>query len=206
MNAIYLKATWKAVFSESATRPESFTTAAGTTVSAQMMHRTATFPYAVGSGWRAAEVPYVFGDLAMTVVVAERSDSPSPDGVVAALAPTNVRLGLPRFDFGVSISLADVLKQMGMGPAFAGSADFSRITTDEPLSISDVIHQANITVDEDGTEAAAATAVVGPAGAAQGPPDQPIDFTIDRPFSFVIRDVPTGAVLFHGRVADPTAK
>ena len=204
VNTVYLKAAWQSVFETSDTRPHDFTTAAGPTVTASMMHRTARFSYAESAGWRAVEVPYLFGDLVMTVVVPDGDVAPPIDDVVGALAPANVRLGLPRFDFGTSTSLSAVLAEMGMATTFADSADFRGITTEEPLLISDVIHQANITVDEDGTEAAAATAVLVGAGAAPGPTDEPIELTIDRPFVFVIRDVATGAVLFHGRVADPT--
>ena len=91
---------------------------------------------------------------------------------------------------------------MGMAEAFGAQADFSGMTTWEKLFISDVVHQANITVDEKGTEAAAATAVVMAGTAA--PVDPPVQLTFDRPFTFWLRDTATGAIVFMGRVADPS--
>jgi serpin B len=121
--------------------------------------------------------------------------------ITGALAEKPVALTFPRFSIETKAQLADVLTALGMPTAFSGAADFSGITTAEQLEISDVIHQANIDVDEKGTEAAAATAVVMRAGSAPG---EPVTFRVDRPFLFALRDVPTGAILFLGRVADPS--
>lgn len=121
--------------------------------------------------------------------------------ITGGLAETQVSLSFPKFSIETKAELADVLAALGMPSAFDDRADFSGITTAEKLEISDVIHQANIDVDEKGTEAAAATAVVMRATAM---PAEPVTLTVDRPFLFALRDVPTGAILFLGRVADPS--
>jgi serpin B len=113
-------------------------------------------------------------------------------------------LSLPQWDFQTSTALAEQLQALGMTDAFGAAADFSGITTDEPLYIGNVIHQANITVTEAGTEAAAATAVGMDAAAAPGEQPEPVGMTVDHPFVFAIRDSASGAVIFHGRVTDPS--
>jgi serpin B len=126
------------------------------------------------------------------------------DGLAAitgTLAETQVSLTFPKFSIETKAELGEVLAALGMPSAFDGRADFSGITTAEQLVISNVIHQANIDVDEKGTEAAAATAVVMRATAM---PAEPVSLRVDRPFLFALRDVPTGAILFLGRVADPS--
>ena len=118
------------------------------------------------------------------------------------LAPRRVQLAMPRFDIAAAASLDEVLRTLGMTAAFSDSADFGGITTEVALTISAVVHQANITVTEAGTEAAAATGVG--VGVTSAPPeDELIVVTIDRPFVFALRDRATGTVLFLGRVADP---
>ncbi len=206
VNTIYMKARWRAEFDEDATIDSPFTTAAGVVVQAKTMHHTASFGYAAAGGWRAIDLPYLSAGLTMTVIVPDGATVPVLADVVGALAPAMVHLGLPRFDFATTTALADTLQALGVTAAFdPRRADFSGITTTEPLAISDVVHQANITVDEHGTEAAAATAVIMTGSAAPAPGGEPIEFVVDRPFVFVVRDVPTGAVLFLGRVTDPTA-
>jgi serpin B len=122
--------------------------------------------------------------------------------MTAALQPTDVALTLPRFKIETKSDLSSVLAQMGMPLAFDPSrADFSGITTQEQLYISRVVHQANIAVDEKGTEATAATAVQIEAGVAS---QQQVTLHVDRPFLFAVRDTDTGAILFLGRVVDPS--
>jgi serpin B len=206
VNAIYMKARWQSEFDEQATTDAPFTTAAGAVVQAKTMHHTGSFAYAAADGWRAIDLPYEGSGLTMTVIVPDAETTPVLADVLAALAPTRVDLGLPRLDFANTTALVTTLQALGVTAAFdAHSADFSGITTTEPLVISDVVHQANITVDEHGTEAAAATAVILRPTAAPAPGGEPIELIIDRPFVFVVRDVPTGAVLFLGRVTDPTS-
>ncbi len=208
VNAVYLKAPWLEPFAAEATKPGTFTRSDGTTVEVPLMTTSAGMRYADGSGWQAVEIPYIGGSLAMTVIVpddlatfeqaltAERLAS-----IAGALVETPVSLTLPSFSIETKAELADVLAALGMPSAFDDRADFSGITTAERLQISDVIHQANIDVDEKGTEAAAATAVV---MRATGIPVEPVTVRVDRPFLFAVRDVPTGAILFLGRVGDPS--
>lgn len=203
VNAIYLKAQWQDAFPERSTADEPFTNSAGAAVTVPMMHLTESLPYADGNGWRAVEVPYVFGELALTIVLPDDgANLPPLAHVVAALTPRPVRLGMPRFDIETATELGDVLAEMGMPTAFSDQADFSGMSAEVALQIARVIHQANITTDEKGTEAAAATAVV--MRPTSGPGDEPITLTLDRPFTFALRDRATGAVLFLGRVADPS--
>jgi serpin B len=107
---------------------------------------------------------------------------------------------MPKFEFESEFSLVDTLIEMGMPTAFSGAADFSGMTGNPELAISDVLHKAFVSVDEAGTEAAAATAVIMEETAM---PDQPVELTLDRPFIFLIRDIETGAILFVGRVLNP---
>jgi serpin B len=207
VNAIYLKAPWATAFPAEATESGLFSRADGSTVQVPLMATTAALRYAAGTGWRAVEIPYVGGSLAMTIIVPEDlagfEETLSPAGLAGitdSLEEAQVSLTLPRFGIETRAELADVLAALGMPSAFDDRADFSGITTAERLEISDVVHQANIDVDEKGTEAAAATAVVMRATAA---PAEPVTMRVDRPFLFAVRDVPTGAILFLGRVGDP---
>jgi serpin B len=113
----------------------------------------------------------------------------------------DVRLALPKFKFAAKLDLKETLIAMGMNDAFDDkAADFSGMTGKPDLFISFAVHKAFIAVDEEGTEAAAATAV---GMALRGPPPKPLPFNVDRPFVFLIRDNRTGSILFLGRVLDP---
>ena len=209
VNAIYLKAPWEVAFPEASTKPGPFTLPDGSTVDVPMMSVAESFAYAEGAGWRAVELPYVGEALALTIIVPDdfadfegRLGADTFALVTAALAPHQVDLAMPRFETETKADLADLLIALGMPLAFDPfMADFSGITTEEQLFISNVIHQANISVDEKGTEAAAATAVVMRTTSAPG---ERVELRVDRPFLFVLRDVPTGAVLFLGRILDPS--
>jgi Serine protease inhibitor len=211
VNAIYLKAAWLTPFAEQATKTGAFTRLDGSTVDVPLMHGGGPLPYASGDGWQAVELPYVGSSLALMVIVpddfASFGKGLTPEllaEITGALEDRAVTLTLPKFGIESKIELAATLAAMGMPTAFEpGLADFSGITTEEQLSISAVIHQANIDVDEKGTTAAAATAIV-MRGTAE--PGEPITLTVDRPFLFALRDVPTGTVLFLGRVTDPSVK
>ena len=208
VNAIYLKAAWQLPFPEETTRPAAFAPPDGSLVDVPTMNVTSHLSYAAGPGWQAVELPYVGGALAMTIVVPDDLAG-FVDGltaerladVTAALAPRTVALSLPKFGFETRAELSDLLAALGMPSAFdPGRADFSGITAELDLVISKVIHQANIDVDEKGTEAAAATAVV--MDTTGGPVDV-VTVRVDRPFLFAIRDRETGAVVFLGQVTDP---
>jgi serpin B len=213
VNAVYLKAPWMKQFNLEATLDLPFTRLDGSQVEVPMMAARLTAPYAAGDGWQAIELGYVGGELAMLLVVPDAGgldavESSLSDGLlddaVAALSGAEVDLQLPRWDIETSAQLADLLTELGMPTAFTDAADFSGISREAALAISAVVHQANITVDENGTEAAAATAVVVGATSAPEPTDV-VELHIDRPFLFVLRDTTTGAVTFLGRIADPSA-
>jgi serpin B len=127
-------------------------------------------------------------------------DSEWLDTALAGLRGGQVSLSMPRFEFESQIGLSQVLMAMGMPTAFGSGADFSGMDGGRNLFISDVLHKAFVSVDEEGTEAAAATAVIMSLTAIMDPP---IEVSVDRPFIFLIRDLQTGAVLFIGRVMNP---
>jgi serpin B len=169
--------------------------------------------YGSGDGWQAVELPYAGDELAMLVLVPDEGALATVEGglagglidqAAAALAPTDVVLELPKWEIETRVELSDVLTALGMPTAFTEAADFSGMTADEALLIAFVIHQANITVDEAGTEAAAATAVGMDVTSAPIEPE-PVLVTVDRPFLYALRDRETGAVLFLGRVTTPAA-
>ena len=172
------------------------------------MRQSATLGHATGDGWQAVELPYANSSLALLIFLPEPGFLPLFEEIFLVtdatqyLAPQQVQLQLPRFDIESKVSLAEQLAAQGMPTAFTDAADFSGMTTEQALQISAVVHQANITVDEEGTEAAAATAVVMVPTSA--PVDEPIEMIVDRPFVFALRDTATGAVLFMGRVGDPS--
>lgn len=178
-----------------------------------MMHAVDQFRLAGGPGFQAGELPYVDDSLATVVILPQAGQFEAPRatldagalaGIIGQLKPAQVDLRFPRFEFRTQASLKDALIELGTPIAFEGGrADFSRISpAGDSLYIQDVIHEAFISVDEDGTGAAAATAVVAGATSAPG---EPVPFNVDRPFVILIRDRETGAVLFMGQVIDPTA-
>ena len=209
-NTLYLNAPWLIPFETSQTADERFTLADGATVDVPFMHQEESLAYAADDAWQAVRMPYVGGELAMVVllpepgefdIVASSLDSAAIDAISDALAPRDVRLALPKFEFRAPSGLNRALIELGMPSAFSDEADFSAMSP-MPLVISDVIHETFISVDELGTEAAAATAV---AIMETSAPTDVVDMTVDRPFLFWIVDEPTGALLFLGRVLDPSA-
>lgn len=205
VNAVYLKAPWQLTFERSATDDQPFTLPDGSTVQVPTMFDERYVSHRVAGGGAVVELPYAGDRLAMVLVLPEPDADPTTVVIpsLEGLDSAKVRLSVPRWDTESSLSLAEVLGALGMPTAFTDAADFSGMTTQEQFVIGAVIHQANITVDEDGTEAAAATAVIMEATSA--PVDEPISIVFDRPFLFAVRDRETGAVLFQGRVTDPSA-
>jgi serpin B len=212
-NAIFFKASWAEQFSKDSTRDGEFTLLSGSTVTAEMMHSggSQTVPYAEGNGYQAIDLPYLGNEMSMLVILPDEGefdsfesglDAAALDTILASLESHAVDLVLPKFEFSSEVPLKQALTTLGMAEAFqAGIADFSGMDGTRDLYISDVLHQAFVSVDEEGTEAAAATAVVMRVTSA---PLDPKLFQADRPFIFLIRDSVTGAVLFIGRVLDPT--
>jgi serpin B len=209
VNAAYLRAQWARPFLTDATVDATFTNAAGDVVEVAMMRQEAEFPYATGDGWQAVELPYAGGELAMLLFLPEPGFLETFEQIFLITDATRyletrrVNLRLPRWDTSSQLELRAPLTALGLTTAFDDSADFTGITVDEDLRIASVVHQATITVDEQGTEAAAATAAIAEATSAP-PPAATVELVFDRPFVFALRDRPTGAVLFLGRVGDPT--
>ena len=213
-NAVYLKAAWAHPFPAAATSDASFHPAPGQERAVPMMHLTARLGYLRGDGYQAVTLPYRGGPLAMTVVL---PDGPPGDfgpvtgqlaiaglaGLLAGATGRQVRLALPRFHLETQLGLVPVLQQLGMVQAFGGDADFAGITDATRLAIGAVAHSAYIDVDEEGTEAAAATGITMAAMAMVR--EQAAEVTVDRPFLFAITDTVTGLPLFLGRVTDPAA-
>jgi serpin B len=209
-NAIYFNAAWKSVFPTANTQDGSFTLLDGSTVTASLMTNSDLFGYAAGDGWVAADLPYDGDQLAMTVIVPDAGnfatfeaalDGDQLTAITGALTPQEFSVTLPKWTVDTRFSAKDQLVALGMADAFDPTrADFTGMNGGiEPLWIGDVIHQAHVMVNEYGTEAAAATAVVMAGGAM---PSQ-LAVRADRPFIYVIRDLPTGTILFVGRVVNP---
>jgi len=210
-NAIYFNAAWLNPFEEEQTQDGPFYLLDGGEVSVPMMHQTELFRYVEDQGYQAVELPYDGSELSMVILLPQRGDSGAfessldaarADAILKELTHKRVALTLPRFEFDSSLRLVDTLAAMGMPEAFSSEADFSGMTGSRDLFISDVIHKAFVSVDEAGTEAAAATAVV---LARAAMPTEPVEVTVDRPFVFLIRDIETGTLLFVGRVVNPSA-
>ncbi len=211
-NAIYFKGKWAEEFDKKATQEEDFFLAPEKKITVPLMHQTADFGYFEGDGLQALELPYRGDRLAMVVLLPKAKDglaaleaSLSADKVaewVGKLHRREVQVALPRFKTTAEFSLKDPLVAMGMADAFDPSkADLSGMNGQKDLFISAVIHKAFVDVNEEGTEAAAATAVViRPKNGGRPPPE----FRADHPFLFLIRDTKTGAILFLGRILDPT--
>jgi len=207
-NAIYFNGKWVLPFEKKDTHDEPFTLLNGSTVRVPMMSQTTTFKYAEGDGYQAIELPYRDSNMAMLFVLPENGrfeeieaafSTESVAAITDSLAPQLVHLFVPKFTFESEFNLSQTLIEMGMPAAF-GNADFSGMTGNRDLFISDVLHKAFVAVDEEGTEAAAATAVIMKLGAS---PEESILMKLDHPFLFLIRDNSSGAILFVGRVLNP---
>ena len=209
-NAIYFNAAWSKPFESGQTQDGAFHLLDGGQATVPMMHMTTSFSYAEGQNVQAVELPYDGRELAMVILLPKAGqfeafeaalDAEQVDGLVSKLSSRQVALSMPRFKIESEFSLAKTLAALGMPAAFSSEADFSGMDGSRKLVISDVVHKAFVSVDESGTEAAAATAVV--MGLTSLMPDAPVEMTVDRPFVFMIRDLQTGAILFVGRVVNP---
>jgi serpin B len=210
-NAIYFKGMWAAPFEAKKTEDGEFTKLSGEKVLVPMMHQQEQFRYAEADAVRILELPYAGDGLVMDIILPKKkTDLLQVEQSLTAkqvqkwlgrLVKREVLVTLPRFRMTVDFQMSDTLRVMGMPLAFSGDADFSGITDREKLFISEVYHKAFVEVNEEGTEAAAATGLVMRATAV---PVQPAEFRADHPFYFMIRDTKTGAILFMGRVTDPS--
>lgn len=210
-NAIYFKAAWLHPFEPATTAAAPFHRLDGSTVDVPMMHQDEGYGYVLGEGYGALELPYENGDVSMLIILpdegqfsaVEQALSPTMvEDIVGRLTFGRVLLTLPTFTYESAFSLNDALRALGMADAFdATRADFSGMDGNRDLYIGNILHKAFVSVDERGTEAAAATAVIMQLAAAR--PAEPIEFTVDRPFIYLICDNQTGSILFAGRVLDP---
>ncbi|MCY3017687.1 MAG: serpin family protein [Planctomycetota bacterium] len=212
-NAVYFKGTWADQFQPAATKDQPFLLGGAEQVDCPMMHRKGGYGYKEGDGFMALQLPYQGGELSMIVLLPNAMDGLpklEKDLTSANLAAWlrgfqhgDVAVTLPRFKVTAAFMLGDALQALGMSDAFtAAAADFSGMDGKRDFSISAVIHKAFVDVNEEGTEAAAATAVVMKGRAA---PQQPKVFRADHPFVFLIRHETSGAILFMGRLANPKA-
>ena len=209
-NAIYFNAAWQYPFEESMTMDGPFYLLEGSKITVPVMQQTENFGYTDGEGYQAVELPYDGRELSMVILLPRKDNFKQFEGsldyqlvapLIKALEYQRVNLTMPKFEFESEFGLSDTLAAMGMPVAFSASADFSGMTGNRELFIQEVVHKAFVSVDEAGTEAAAATAVIMPASM---PPGEPVEVTVDRPFIFLIRDIETGTILFIGRVMNPS--
>lgn len=209
-NAVYFNAAWLRPFEKSLTRDAPFILKDGTVKNVPMMTATDHFSYFRGEGFGAVELFYTGADTSMLILV---PDSGRFDEFEAALDldqlgqisnnmySARIKLVLPLFSFESAFSLADSLAGMGMATAFSDRADFSGMDGSKNLYISNVLHKAFVKVDEEGTEAAAATAVL--VSRMSIIMEEALELVIDRPFLFFIREKANNAILFAGRIMDP---
>jgi serpin B len=206
-NAIYFRGDWMSQFEKDRTHDAPFTLDDGSQISVPMMRQSGRFTYGEWPKWMALELPYAGGDLSMILLLPAAQEDMAKleellpghlDAWTAEMRNTEVNVSLPRFKVSAQFELSQTLAAMGMPDAFSGQADFSGMNGRKDLRISNVIHKAFVDVNEQGTEAAAATAVVGVLTATR-----PIFFNADHPFLFLIRDNRTKSILFLGRLADP---
>jgi serpin B len=212
-NAIYFRGDWAHQFEKSATREQPFHVLGGTTVAVPLMFAKMTVGFGAqpDGGLKVVELPYKGDDLSMLVLLPDTSDGLAD--MEAKLTAENLRqwttglvrrdvlVYLPRFSEESGFGLGSTLAAMGMPLAFSDGADFSGMNGKRDLSISAVVHKARVDVDEQGTEAAAATGVAVAVRSAR--PEEPPTFRADHPFVFFIRHNPTGAILFLGRLTNP---
>lgn len=208
-NAVYFKANWSSRFRASDTRNETFHAPNGTVI-VPMMHQTGEFPYFENDDLQALELPYEGERLGMLIILPKEGKFEKVEGNLSAGSIENilknmreekVKVALPKFRFEASYKLRDVLMDMGMKRAFL-VPDFSGISNGENLAIEDVVHKSFISVAENGTEAAAATAVTLTMNAPMQEKEPKI-FKADHPFIFFIYDRETGTILFMGRMMNP---
>jgi serpin B len=209
-NAIYFKADWLEVFNAALTEERDFYLLDGSTVQVDTMEIEHSYPVYYGTNYSAVELPYKGDDTAMLIILPEEGefdnveqtlDASMLQTIVDNKSMSPMTLYFPKFSYSYDLSLNQVMKDLGMNDAFEECvADFSRMNSESNcLYISDIVHQAFVAVDEKGTEAAAATAVVISNNSAP-----PSPFSINRPFIFMIRDKISGTIFFMGRVIDPS--
>ena len=208
-NAIYFNAAWEYPFSEDMTSDGVFHLLDGGEVTVPMMSQGESLGYTEGDDYQAVELKYDGEELSMVILLPDSGqfenfemslDAGLLNDIIDNLENKPVELTLPKWEYESSFMMKETLRAMGMPIAFTDGADFSGMTGNRDLYIADVVHKAFVSVDEAGTEAAAASAVIMKLTAM---PTDVATVTVDRPFIFLIRDIETGAILFFGRVVNP---
>jgi serpin B len=210
VNAIYFNAAWANQFDEKDTREASFDLLDGSEIKVSMMNQEAHFGYFRDEDYQVIELPYQGWELSMVILLPDEEhfeafeaglDENWLEGALTNLQHTNLDLSMPKFTYESEFMLSQALRQLGMTNAFdERQADFSGMDGSRELYLKEVLHKAFVAVDEEGTEAAAATAVV--VGVTSMPPP-PVKVEVDRPFIYLIRDMETNTILFLGRVLNP---
>ncbi|MBI5960759.1 MAG: serpin family protein, partial [Chloroflexi bacterium] len=202
-NAIYFKAAWQAQFMPEATHDAPFTLLDGSQITVPMMNQSAHYGYATGDGYQAVVLPYTGGRMAMMILLPDLDSFEAFESAELTaeqfsttlnnLMWQEVVLSLPRFEYTADFGLADALQSLGMQDAFdLNVADFSGMSGQRDLFIQDVLHKAFVKLDETGTEAAAATAVI--MGVTSAQMDPPVEVKVDHPFIYMIYDQQSGSI------------
>lgn len=215
VNAIYFKGNWIHQFKKAVTHPAPFFVTPDRQTQASLMNLTDTFKYAENDSLQMLEMPYVGNDVSMAVFLPKEKDglkeleaSLTPQNLsdwLGQLRPRKINVFLPKFKMTQQFNLTQTLEAMGMTAPFSPQSDFSGMDGSHNLFISAVVHKAYVDVNEEGTEAAAATGAVVEARAVRRPEPVPV-FRADHPFIFLIRDTHSGSILFLGRMMDPGNK
>lgn len=215
INAIYFKGSWRFRFDSTETAEHLFTLPDGTKRPVPMMKQSTKYLYYENQRLQMVDLPYGAGDFRMTVVlpapgwdineIIAGTDDRQWAGWITALDSAEGELTLPKFKLQYGLMMNDVLKSLGMSVAFdPDRADFTRINKLGGLYISYVKHKSFVEVNESGTEAAAVTSI-GIYATGVGPRPEWFVMEVTRPFLFVIRDAPSGTVLFIGKIVEPGA-
>ena len=214
VNAIYFYSEWARPFEKEATDPKDFFRMSGSAVMVPFMNQTGSYNYYEDAAVKAIEIPYADNKSSMVIFLPNEKDGITEfedsfdykyyQIITGSFSNNSVRLSIPKFKTNARVDLGKTLSDMGMPMAFTTAADFSGMTGRRDLYISAVIHQAFINVDEKGTEAAAATAVMMVVSMAPPRSDGKI-FIADHPFLFCIKDNQSGSILFMGKIMNPSA-
>ena len=208
-NGIYFSAAWEFPFNKNSTSDDIFHLMGDMDITIPLMQQTRSFRYAEGDRYQAVELAYDGHELSMLILLPKVGEFDAFEGllnaefvreIIGKLELNEVVLTMPKFEYESSFGLKEALSTLGMRGAFAGDADFSGMNGESDLSIQDVLHKAFVSVDEAGTKAAAATAVI---MGMKLMPALAIEMKIDRPFIFLVRDIPTDSIIFLGRVLNP---
>ena len=203
INTLYFKGEWANQFDTALTEKEIFTDINGTEVEKDFMNKTNRYSYFEDDTMQMIKMPYKDFKTAMYIAIPKVDVQLDFDNAIKNMTSKKVNVTIPKFKVEYEITLNDILKQMGIQKAFGGQAEFTKMFTtqsQESFYISQVLQKTFIDVDENGTEAAAATAVILKATSARPQPEEIIEFVANKPFTYFIRDDESGEVLFLGEI------